>query len=415
MGLLLGLFLVLTGVAYFVMWLVKKYFPVSWSYIWRQGIANLYRPHNQTLILIITIGLGTALTATLFFVQGILLDKVSLSASENQPNLVLFDIQNPQKDAVHKLVTSFDLPLIQKVPVVNMRLSKVNDRTRYENSQDTTSESPDWIFNREYRITYRDTLIDSETLTEGTWHSEKSKDSVYVSLDEGFARRMGVKIGDKIEFNVQGTPMEVVVSSLRDIDWNRVQTNFLVVFPNGVLETAPQFHVVITRVQTAEQSAALQQALVKEFPNVSAIDLGLILKTLDDVLEKAAFVIRFMALFSIITGIVVLIGSLIISKYQRIHESVLLRTLGAKKNQIFKINAVEYAILGSLSAISGIFLAVIVSWLIAWFNFETIFYPNFMYVAILIIGISAATLMLGLLNYRGILNKSPLEILRSES
>jgi len=414
-GLLLVLFLILTGVAYFVMWIVKRYFPVSWSYIWRQGIANLYRPHNQTLILIITIGLGTALTATLFFVQGILLNKVSLSASENQPNLVLFDIQNPQREAVHDLVASFDLPLIQKVPIVNMRLSKINDRTRYENLQDTTSDSPDWVFNREYRVTYRDTLIDSETLTAGTWHSEKSKDSVYISLDAGFARRMGVKVGDKVEFNVQGTPMEVVVSSLRDIDWNRVQTNFLVVFPKGVLEAAPQFHVVITRVQSEQQSAALQQALVAKFPNVSAIDLGLILKTLDDVLEKAAFVIRFMALFSIITGMVVLIGSLIISKYQRIHESVLLRTLGAKKNQIFRINAVEYAILGSLAAFSGIFLAVAVSWIIAWFNFETVFYPDFSYVALLIFAISAATLILGLLNYRGILNKSPLEILRSEA
>ncbi|WP_348970613.1 ABC transporter permease [Chondrinema litorale] len=416
MGLLTVLFLVLTGVAYFVMWLVKKYFPVSWGYIWRQGIANLYRPHNQTLILIITIGLGTALIATLFFIQGILLDKVSLSASENQPNLVLFDIQTPQKEEIHKLVKSFDLPLIQKVPIVNMRVSEMNGMNRYQNQQDTTSETPEWVFNREYRVTYRDTLIDSESVTEGVWHGEKAaSDTIFISLDEGFARRMGVKIGDELVFNVQGTPMKTVVSSLRDIDWNRVQTNFLVVFPSGILEEAPQFHVVITRVKSDEQSAELQQALVQKYPNVSAIDLGLILKTLDDVLDKASFVIRFMALFSIVTGLVVLIGSLIISKYQRIHESVLLRTLGAKKQQILKINAIEYAILGTLASVSGILLALLSSWIIAFFNFETTFYPDLKYVFLLIIAISLATLSLGLLNYRGILNKSPLEILRSES
>jgi len=414
-GIIAALFLALTGVSYLVMWVVKKYFPISWGYIWRQGIANLYRPHNQTLILVITIGLGTALTATLFFVQGILLNKVSLSGSENQPNLVLFDIQTPQKEQVHDMVKSFDLPLLQKVPIVNIRLSKINGISKYENLQDTTSEIRDWVFTREYRVTYRDTLIDSETITQGTWHGEKSKDSVYISIDEGFANRMGVDIGDEVEFNIQGVPMKTRVSSFRDIDWDRVQTNFLVVFPKGVLETAPQFHVLITKVKSEEQSAKLQQALVEKFPNVSAIDLGLILKTLDDVLEKAAFVIRFMALFSIITGIVVLIGSLIISKYQRIHESVLLRTLGAKKNQIFKINAVEYAILGSLAAVSGILLSLVVSWVVAWFNFEIVFYPNMGYVALLIIAISLATLVLGLLNYRGILNKSPLEILRSEA
>ncbi|MEM1135050.1 MAG: FtsX-like permease family protein [Bacteroidota bacterium] len=414
MGMLVLLFTVLTGVAYFVMWLVKTYFPVSWGYIWRQGIANLYRPHNQTFVLIITIGLGTALIATLFFIQGLLLNKVSLSASENQPNLVLFDIQTPQKEEVHKLVTSFEMPLIQQVPVVNIRLSKVNGKNNYTNLQDTTSDIPDWAYSREYRVTYRDTLIDSETLASGNWHGDLGNDSVYISLDEGFAQRMGVKIGDQLEFNIQGVPMLTTVSSFRNIDWNRVQTNFLLVFPNGLLETAPQFHVVITRVKSDQQSAQLQQALVKQYPNVSAIDLGLILKTLDDVLAKASFVIRFMALFSIVTGLVVLIGSLVISKYQRIHESVLLRTLGAKKQQILKINAVEYVILGTLASFSGILLALLSSWLIAFFNFETTFYPDLRYVFLLVVAISGATLFLGLFNYRGILDKSPLEILRSE-
>ncbi|WP_020532665.1 ABC transporter permease [Flexithrix dorotheae] len=409
-------FLILTGIGRLIMWLVKKYFPASWSYVWRQGIANLYRPNNQTLILIVSIGLGTALISTLFFTQSLLLDKVELSASENQPNMVLFDIQTPQKDEVEKLVEEFDMPLIQKVPVVNIGVQEINGVTKFENEQDTTSEIDTWVYNREYRVTYRDTLIDSETLEKGNWvgEIESFNDSIFISIDEGFARRMHVKLGDEILFNVQGTPVKTYVSSFRKIDWNRVQTNFLIVFPKGVLEEAPQFHVVVTRVKSDEQSAKFQQALVKSFPNVSSIDLALILKTLDDVLGKVSFVIRFMALFSIVTGILVLIGSVIISKYQRIQESVLLRTLGANRKQVLKINALEYFFLGSLASLSGIILALVGSWALAYFNFDSPFVPDPVPSLIVLAIITGLTVIIGMLNTRGILGKPPLEILRSE-
>ena len=139
---------------------------------------------------------------------------------------------------------------------------------------------------------------------------------------------MHIKLGDTLDFNVQGAPIQTIVGGTREVEWNRVQTNFLVVFPSGVLEQAPQFHVLMTRVPNNQASATLQRALVSDFPNVSAIDLGLILKTVDDILGQISFVIQFMALFSILTGLLVLASSVVISKYQRLRESVLLRTLG---------------------------------------------------------------------------------------
>ncbi|WP_276348473.1 FtsX-like permease family protein [Daejeonella sp. JGW-45] len=413
-GVLLA-FLILSALAYLMMWLARKFFPSSWSYLWRQGFANLFRPNNQTLILVVSIGLGTAFICTLFFVQGILINRVTMSSSQNQPNMVLFDIQGEQRQAVRQLTQSMSLPVIQEVPIVNMRMTEIKGRNAASFKNDSTARGARRALDREYRVTYRDSLSDSEKITEGKWTGRAGQGQpVYVSLEDGFARRIDVKIGDKLTFNVQGTPMETVVGSIRKVDWNRIQTNFLLIFPAGVLEDAPQFHVLLTKVPSNEVSAKYQRAVVKTFPNISMIDLGLVLSVLDEILTKMGFVIRFMAAFSIITGLIVLIASVLISKYQRIKESVLLRTLGASRKQILIITALEYFFLGALAAGAGIVLALLASWGLAKFSFETTFAPEMLPVLVLFVLISSLTVLIGLFNSRGVLNKPPLEVLRSE-
>jgi putative ABC transport system permease protein len=209
-------------------------------------------------------------------------------------------------------------------------------------------------------------------------------------------------------------PITTYVGGFREIDWGRVQTNFLVLFPEGVLERAPQFHVLITRVSSTEQGAIFQRDIVKNYPNVSVIDIGLILNTVDEILGKISFVIRFMALFSIITGLLVLIGSVILSKFQRIRESIILRTLGGSRKQILTINSLEYFILGSLASLSGIILALAGSWALAFYTFETPFVPNLLPMILIYMSITGLTVLIGLLNSQGVLSKSPLEVLRSE-
>ena len=409
-------FFLLAGVARLLMWFVRKYFPISWSYVARQGVANLYRPNNQTLILIVSIGLGTALISTLFFIQGLLLSQVEMTGSGDQPNMILFDIQTDQKEAVAKLAEANDLPLIQQVPIVTMRLDEINGVTKMEMLADTSSKVREWVYNREYRVTYRDTLIDTEEVVEGTWHGDKEKDgTIYISIADNVARAMKAEIGTKVTFNVQGALIETEVSSIREINFNRVQTNFFVVFPTGALEQAPQFHVIVTKVQSPEQSATFQRELVEEYSNVSVIDLGQILKSVDEVLSKVSFVIRFMALFSILTGLLVLISSVVLSKYQRIRESVLLRTIGAKGKQILFINALEYFLLGALATLTGIGLSFIGSWALAKFSFEIPFAPNLWPPVIVFFIITSLTVLIGLLNSREVLNKPPLEVLRAEA
>ncbi len=413
-GLLISFF-VLFLISLLLMWAVRRFFPQRWSYLWRQGLANLYRPNNQTVILMVSIGLGTAFICTLIFVQSILLNRVTLSTSGGQPNMVLFDIQQSQKEDVAQLARQYNLPVNGTVPIVNMRLDKINNISAAQVVEDTTIDLSRRVFSREYRVTFRDSLTASEKITKGKWHGNIGNDgTVYISVEQGFAKRANIKLGDTLVFNVQGAVVPTLVGSLREVDWNRIQTNFLIVFPEGVLEEAPQFHVLLTRVPAGTEAARFQQAVVQKFPNVSLIDLNLVLTVLDEILEKIRFVIQFMAGFSILTGLVVLIASVLISKYQRIQESVLLRTLGASRRQILAITALEYFFLGALAAATGILLALAASWALARFTFETIFTPQPLPIMVVFLAICALTVLIGLMNSRGVLTRPPLEVLRQD-
>ncbi len=409
-------FLILTLTAWLLMRLMRTIIKGSWSYLWRQGFANLYRPNNQTIILIVSIGLSTMFICTLFFIQSILIGQVSLSSSGKQSNMILFDIQTSQEKAVADLTRQQGLPVLQQVPIITIRLEKINGKTIADIKKDTTSKIPAHAFSNEYRVTYRDSLSASEKIIKGDWigKADPGKE-IPISIEESFSDRNHIHLGDHLVFNVQGISMETVVSSVRQVNWSKIQTNFQIVFPAGILESAPQFHVLLTHVSSAKTSAAFQKAVVRQFPNISIIDLGLVLSVLDDLLDKISYIIQFMSAFSIITGIVVLIASVRISKYQRIQESVLLRTLGASRKQIFAITALEYLFLGSLSALTGIIIAAGGSWLLAKYSFEVPFVINLLPAIILFVVISLLTLVIGLLNSRGVLNRPPLEILRAAS
>ncbi|UOR05641.1 FtsX-like permease family protein [Hymenobacter aerilatus] len=404
----------LAGVAAGLRWLVRRYFPTSWSYMWRQGLANLYRPNNQTLLLIISIGLGVFLMATLYITQGLLLSRVQVAGGENQPNLVLFDIQPAQRAGVAQLLTQRRLPVIQQVPIVTMRLTELNGNPTVELKKDSTNGRSRGALTREYRVTYRDSLISSEQLAEGKLPYLAADGTPHISMETGFFERLKLKLGDTLTFNVQGAPLTTIVSGTRTVDWTRVQTNFGVVFPSGVLEPAPQFYVLLTHVPDNTVLGSVQRDLVQRFPNVSAIDLGLILKTLDDILSKISFVIRFMAFFSIATGLVVLVSSVIVSRYQRVQESVLLRTLGASRRQMLRITLVEYALLGLLAAATGLVLAVLAGWALAIWVFDIGFTAAPLPLLLLAALTTVLTIVIGLFNSRDVLTRPPLAVLRGE-
>jgi len=421
--------LIFYGLSVLLLAVVKNTLPATLTYTWRQGFSNLYRPNNQTMMLIVAIGLSTGLIATLYFVQGILISKVTLSSGKSQPNLVLLDIQKNQDAKVDSLIREYKLPVLSEVPIVTMRLEAINGKTamqlakadslkgRAAGDRTNRRESSGRAFKSEIRSSFYRELTEADQVTSGKWTGvvKSPADTVYVSLDERYAERINVKVGDKMQFNVQGMIIQTVVGSLRKIDWARTQPNFRVLFPVGVLEEAPQFHVVMTRVGDERISSRFQSAVVRTLPNVSVLDLGQLLSLLDELLDKISFVIRFMASFSMVTGWIVLVSAVRSSKNQRLREIVLLRTLGAKSAQILSITMIEYLFLGMLSAAAGLLMAVGGSWALAEFTFSAAFTPGWSAPFILFVSITVIVVITGMLSSRSILNHPPLEVLRKDS
>lgn len=414
LGILSG-FVILYLVSLSIMWVLRKFVPRDWSFAFRQGLSNLYRPNNQTQTLIISIGLGTSILTILFVVQALLLSNVRSMDAGNQPNTILYGIETNQIDALSTLTDSFDLPIIQQVPIVTMRLAGWKGKTKAQWMADSTRTAERWAINREARVSYRDTLEMDEELLEGNLIPySQGKDSIYISLEEGFAEALDVQIGDELVWNVQGAMIKTYLGSLRKIQFRSMRTRFFILFPEGVLEKAPQFHVLVTKTPNNNILADYRKSVVRAFPNISVVDLGSILKTLNSILSKISYVIKFMAGFSILTGIIVLISSLYLSKFQRIKESVLLRTLGARSAQIFKIQAIEYLLLGTLSAATGIVLALIGSYLITRYQLELEYTIDWLPIIGIFVFIVSIVVIIGVLNSREVLQKSPLEVLRRE-
>ncbi len=406
---------ILVGIASLLMRAIRTYFPKNWKFTSRQSLMNLFRPNNQTVILLVAIGVGAFLISNLYFTKDMLLAMTQLENRSDSPNIILLDIQSEQKDAVRDNITPQGLEVIDDIPIVTMRIQTLKGRAVNDLRKDTVTTMNKWVLNHEFRVTYRDSLISSEILTEGEWQGNHVQEGpIPISVADNIARDALLQIGDTIVFNVQGVLMETVVSSFREVDWARMQPNFSVVFPKGVLEKAPQFHVMTTNAPNVKTSAVLQRSLVKKFPNISVLDLRQIASLIETILTKISWVINFMAFFSILTGIIVLIGAVRTSKYQRIRESVLLRTLGAKGKQIVQITALEYFYLGALGSGIGILLSLLSSQLLASFLFRTPFVPSWVPFLILVPGITLVVLLIGLSNSRSVLQSPPLQVLRKE-
>lgn len=404
----------LGGLGWGVSRLFRRLFPRNSGFAVRQGVANLYRPNNQTGVMIMTLGFGTFLIATLFLSRDVLINQIELTDSRNQPNLVFYDIQTDQAQALREVITGFDLAPRQDVPIVTMRMAAINGESVEAIRANGSRRIPNWMYEREMRSSYRDTLTRTETLVQGEWIpvAPDPFGVVPISVEKGVFEELKLVVGDTITFDIQGIPFETTIASVREVDWQQISPNFVFLFPNGVLEPAPQFRVMILRTDNREQSARLQQQVVRQFPNVSAVDLTLVLSIAETLITRVGFVIRFMALFSVFTGLIVLSGTVIASRYQRIQESVLLKTLGARRRQVLAILAVEYLVLGFLSALTGMVMAYFAAWAISYFVFETVFIPSFPNMAVLMASVMALTLLFGLLNSGAIYRRSALEVLR---
>ncbi|MGJ8637997.1 MAG: ABC transporter permease [Opitutaceae bacterium] len=405
----------LWSIAVLLKWVLKRSFRRG-AFVWRQALANLHRPNNRTVFLSVSLGVGTFLIFTLVLVQAGLLQQTDIAAQSTDPNILFFDVQPDQYAGLEATLASKELTIIESAPVVTMRLSQVNGIRVSDIKKDPDNKIGEWILNREWRSTYRGKVGAGEKVIAGEYIGEwrSFEEPVPISLEADMAGDLGIEIGDTLTYDIQGIPMQVRISSLRKVDWTEMRPNFFATFPLGVLEDAPQWWIAVARSPDLSTTAAIQSELFAKYPNISAVDLNVILDAVQNVFSRINFAIRFMGLFTAATGIIILANAISTSRNQRIRESVLLRTLGASGAQIRTILGIEYALIGLLSAITGTALALLVASALGIWVFKVEFYVPWLQVFGAVSVVTGLSVITGMSSSRGIASHPPLVILRED-
>jgi putative ABC transport system permease protein len=401
----------LWGVGNVLMAITRRALPRGAPYPVRQGVANLFRPRNQTVAVTLALGFGAFVVGTLLQVQSSVTDALSLEG-EDTPNLVLFDIQPDQTDGVMALLPEDARAGVEVAPLVPARITRVQ-------ALDPGRRPERWALRREYRNTWRDTLSATETIAQGSWFDalppRDSAGAARISMETDLAQSLAVTVGDSVFWDVGGVAVSSVITSLREVDWGRFATNFFVVFEPGVLEAAPRMDVVLARIPDSAARGAIQRRLITEYPNVSALDVDQLQATLGSILGKVGSGVRFLALACALAGSLVLLGALSTSRYQRTREAALLRTLGARRRQVTGVLLTEYAALGTVSALAGLLLSAgAASWIVR-ATMDLSYDVDFAVLAQVWVGITALTVAMGFLMSLPVLRRPPLPVLREIS
>ena len=448
---LAGATLALRMVAALVTRAARRWFPRRAAFPLRQGVSSLFRPGNQTAAVTVALGFGVFLVACIWVVQHNLLRRIRPPGAEAAPDLVAFDIQTDQRDDVAAVFRDAGAGTPELVPIVTARIVGLKGRPADEilSGPEARNVEP-WAIRREYRNTWRDTLTGTERLVAGSWWDDAASiettgrntavDSAgtaaaarapstlpavgtvdtsaapaaaaRISLEQDLAQGLNVGVGDRITWDVQGVRLETVVTSLRSVDWTRFETNFFVVFEPGSIDAAPQTWVTMARVADATARAQIQRTLARRHPNISTLDLALLQRTLTDIIDRVVLAIRFMALFAVAAGTIVLAGALAAGRHQRTREAVLLRTLGATRRVVRRVLFTEYAALGTLAGLTGTLLGLLAGWSLTRFFFELPFHLPAAPLAIVALAVALLAVAIGAAGNRRILDRPPLETLR---
>ena len=409
-----GSMLVLWASAAALSWLARKAVTPRWPYVIRQGVANLYRPANQTRSVVLALGFGAFLVSTLYLVQANLLKQFDVTAAQSKGNLIFFDIQDDQRAGLDSMLTAQGQRGLTYTPIVTMKVAMINGKTPAQWAAAQGMRADNWALRREFRSTFRDTLVATEKLAGGKWFGAAHlPDSVSeLSLDQSPAQEMHVKIGDIITWDVQGVLVSSQLTSLREVIWGRFEPNFFAVFEPKALKDAPKTFATVAAVESDSAIALLQRSSVARFPNISSMDLSLVRRTISQIIEKVSVAVRFLALFSLAMGIPVLFSAVAATRRDRLREGVLLKTLGATRRQIARILLSEYALLGALGALAGMALSFLGAWGLVHFVFEGTFAPALLPAAMIALAMMVLAISIGLLTSRDVFRETPMAALR---
>ncbi|MBI1874059.1 MAG: ABC transporter permease [Acidobacteria bacterium] len=388
----------------------SRWFPL------RHAVLRVGRPGNQTRAILLAVGLGSFFMIGVRLLQTNLLDSFNVQVREDGPDMFLIDIQQDQVDGVVALFTSTtpSLPPPRPIPVLRARVAGVRGReVNMESYQEVRGRGS---LGREYVITYRPTLEDNETLVEGDFWSATNDGQPQVSIEVGIHERFRIMVGDIMRFEVVGRTIEARVASIRRVNWRDPRRGgFMFVFRPGTFEQAP--HAYIAPAKGPDDPSVrgrLQHDLVARYPNVSVIDVSEILETVRKVVRGVTLAISVVGAIVLFSGILILVGSVSMTKFQKVYEAAIFKTLGASTRSIAGMIVLEYGALGLLAGAVGSIGALALSWTVSRFALDIPWEPS---PIVNLAGIAITGMLvcgIGVTSSLDVLRRKPLATLRAE-
>ena len=328
------------------------------------GFAALARPGAGTVGAIVALGLGALVVLGMAAVQARLSDELEGVLPEDAPSVFLVDVQPDQWEGVERILAEGGATEVQAVPVLMARLTAIDGKSVRELMEERERE-PDgrrrsrWGLTREQRLTWLTDLPESNRIVAGElWGDPEAAE---VSLEEDFADGLGVGLGSRLAFDVLGFPVELVVTSLRAVEWESFAVNFYVVVEPGVLDDAPQMRLAAAKVDAAEEDR-VQNRLVEGYPNVTMLRVRSILEKVRNLLAKIALGVRLLGGFTVLAGLAILAGSVGATQLRRARETALLKTLGVTRRGVLGLFLTEFLLSGAVASALG----VLGAWMLAW-------------------------------------------------
>lgn len=400
--------------AAFVLTKILRNFRFFSNFAVRQSINSLSRPGNQTRVILLAVGLGVFVVLSVQFLQSNLLREFDLTRSGTLPTLFLIDIRKSQADEVQTIVRQQTGETIEYIPAVRGRIFAINNES--VNLEQREIRRQGGQIGREYVLTYRPTLVGAEEITEGAfWNANQTSGEPEVSLDEAMKESLKINLGDQITFDISGQKISARVTSFRRLDVRNPRSTFLIVFRPGALENAPQTLLAPVFAQLdPDQRGKTQRALVDRFPNVSAIDTSDAISAIKRLLDNITLAVSFVGAFVFLSGALILIGSIALTKFQRVYENAILKTLGAKRWTLIAILLAEYGILGILAAIIGVGTATALSYAVANYVFKIVWQFNLNLTLLGLLVTVLLVMLVGAVSSFDVIFRKPLATLRSQ-
>lgn len=377
-----------------------------------QAINSLYRPGNQTRIILLAVGLGAFVVLAVQSLQANLIREFDFTRNQTLPSLFIIDIQKSQIDELAKILEEKTGEAAQTLPTVRARIAYVNGQPIDFQNRETRQQQG--RIGREFAVTYRPNLDKNETVIAGDWWNTPSV-VPQVSVEEEMANNLKVEIGDSITFDISGRKITAQIANIRKLDLRNTRTAFIFVFAPGVLEKAPQtFAANVIKKLPETDRQRLQRSLIDKFPNVQIFDVADIVAAFQKLVNNFVLAISFVGSFVILSGILILVGSIALTKSQRIYENAILKTLGAKRLTLTTILFAEYGLLGILAGIIGATFATALSFAVSKYIFEIEWQFDLGLTLLGVLVTAVLVTIVGALASFDVLFRKPLATLRSQ-